>query len=278
MNIRYLGTGAAEGVPAVFCDCEICKNIRKAGRSEFRTRSQVVIDDVLSVDFPPDAYVHSLSSELNFASLRYILVTHSHMDHFYAHDFILRGYKYGCGFDFPLEIYLNEEAAAVYAECTRREMKPVVAPNIKIHAIKPYSHVEFGGYRVLTLPANHTKTEDALLFYIEKGGRGYLHLYDTGVPDDRIFSFLSDNNAKADAVSLDCTYADRTGIERPRHMNIEDGMLLKQKLMRCGVCNETTRFVITHFSHNSNPLSSRLAEIEKKHGVTAAFDGMEIEV
>ena len=47
MKVQYLGTGAAEGVPAVFCNCEYCRGLRarmaagRAGR-EVRSRSQVI--------------------------------------------------------------------------------------------------------------------------------------------------------------------------------------------------------------------------------------------
>ena len=31
MKILYLGTGAAEGVPAVFCNCDTCREARRRG-------------------------------------------------------------------------------------------------------------------------------------------------------------------------------------------------------------------------------------------------------
>lgn len=276
MKFQYLGTGAAEGVPAVFCHCPACREIRRRGESEFHSRSQLLIDGEVCVDFPPDAYYHSLRFGADLAAVRYLLVTHSHMDHFYAHDFILRGYRYAEGFSSPLKIYGNSEVAAVFAECTRREMKPAVAPNVQMHEIKPYCKFEVGGYSVLTLPANHGSAEQAMLFYVSKGGKGYLHMHDTSVPEDGIYSYLKANGAKADLVSFDCTYADRTGIARPRHMNIEDCMAVKQKLIEAGVCGEKTKNVITHFSHNSNPVVERLVELESKYSVIAAYDGMSI--
>ena len=42
MKIQFLGTGAAEGVPAMFCACPVCKKIRSMGKQEVRTRSQTV--------------------------------------------------------------------------------------------------------------------------------------------------------------------------------------------------------------------------------------------
>ena len=278
MKIKYLGTAAAEGVPAMFCKCESCENIRRLGKGEFRTRTQILIDGELSVDFPPDAYSNSLKYGFNLADLKYVFVTHSHMDHFYAHDFILRGYRYASGFSSPLHIYGNAEVAAVFAECTRREMKPSVSPNVVMHTLKPYESYDIGGYKLLTLPANHGNTEDALLFYIRKGGAGYLHMHDTGLPCDDIYGFLKTSGAKAGLVSLDCTYADRTGMPRPRHMNMDDGKLVAEKLMAAGVCDKNTKFVVTHFSHNSNPITSRVDSAAQKYGFIAAYDGLKFTI
>ncbi|MDE7257089.1 MAG: MBL fold metallo-hydrolase, partial [Clostridia bacterium] len=184
MKITYLGTGAAEGVPAMFCSCPFCAKLRKSGDvREFRTRSQVLIDGDLSIDFPPEAYVHSLSYGIDLSALKYILVTHSHMDHFYAHDFILRGYKYASLGGEKLSIYGNSEVGKVFAECTRREMKEQVLHAINLTTVKPFQSFNFGAYRVLTLPAQHGTAEEALLYSVEKGGKGYLHLCDTGASD-----------------------------------------------------------------------------------------------
>lgn len=274
MKIQFLGTAAAEGVPSVFCECENCKLIKNLGEREYRTRSQVIIDDCLSIDFPPDAYYHSLKFGLDFSKLKYLLVTHSHMDHFYAHDFILRGYKFARLTIPCLEIYGNAEVKKVFEECTARELKNEVKPNLKISEIKPYEILEIGKYRVITLPANHSKTEQALLFYVESDGKGYLHFYDTAQVDDEVFSFLKDCNAHIDLVCFDCTFVDGSGGKAARHMGIPDDMLMKQKLIDYGLINNNTKIVISHFSHNSCPTSAKLKKIEEEYGVTAAFDGL----
>ena len=49
-------------------------------------------------------------------------------------------------------------------------------------------------------------------------------------------------------------------------------------VVAAGVCDGHTRFVITHFSHNCNPLTSNLAALEREYGVIAAYDGLELEV
>lgn len=262
----------------MFCNCDTCRNIRAIGESEYRTRTQVIIDGNMSVDFPPEAYAHSLKNGVDLPNLKYLLVTHSHMDHFYAHDFILRGYKYARLGEDKLEIFGNSEVFKVFGECTAREMKPEVAPHVAFTTVVPFTEFNAGGYRIIAVPANHSKTEDALLYYVEKDGKGYLHLYDTGRISDEAFDFLAARRAKADLVAFDCTFAEHTGGDFARHMGIEDNMLMKEKLLSRGIIGGNARLIITHFSHNCNPLRSRLSALEKKYGVTAAYDGFITEI
>lgn len=83
MEIQYLGTAAAEGLPALFCDCETCRKARVAGGKEVRTRTQAVVDRRVLIDFPPDTYAHALSYSLKLGQIQHLLITHSHMDHFF---------------------------------------------------------------------------------------------------------------------------------------------------------------------------------------------------
>ena len=53
---------------------------------------------------------------------------------------------------------------------------------------------------------------------------------------------------------------------------------IRERLLAAGVMSGGTRSVITHFSHNANPTPERLAAIEKKYSVTAAYDGMVIDI
>ena len=78
MRLRYLGTAAAEGCPALFCTCPLCTSARQGGGRDVRTRSQALVDDTLLIDFPADTYHHALSTpELNLPALRHLLITHS---------------------------------------------------------------------------------------------------------------------------------------------------------------------------------------------------------
>lgn len=52
MKVTLLGTGAADGWPNAFCRCGFCADARR--RRDFRAQT-AVLDDVLMLDFDPDA-------------------------------------------------------------------------------------------------------------------------------------------------------------------------------------------------------------------------------
>ena len=90
MKIKYLGTAAAEGVPAIFCRCEVCRKSKAAGGRNIRTRSQSIIDDRLLLDFCPDTFIHTLRDNIDLISIKSCLITHAHEDHLYPQDIQMR--------------------------------------------------------------------------------------------------------------------------------------------------------------------------------------------
>ncbi len=262
----------------MFCSCQFCKWVRGKGMAEVRTRSQVMICGDLIIDFPPEAYYHSFAMGVDLSSVKTLLITHSHMDHFYAHDFILRGYKYARLSEPVLNIYGNAEVKKVYAECTAREMREEVARNINFTEISPFCSFYADGYKVIAIPAEHTKSEQALLYYVEKDGKGYLHMNDTGNLSDAAVRFLSANNAKADVAAYDCTFGADNGHLSARHMGMSDVLAVHEKLLSAGVISRSTKNVITHFSHNSHPSRRAMDEFARAHGFIAAHDGQVIDI
>ena len=281
MKLKYLGTGAAEGVPAAFCNCSTCAEIRRRGIGEFHSRSQLLVDGVLSIDFPPDAYYHALLYGVDLSKIRYLLVTHSHMDHFYAHDFILRGYKYCAPLDFPLEIYGNAEVKRVFDECTRRELRPEVGETLKVTVVEPYKPFSFGDYTAVALEAQHSKTETAFVYLLEKEGKLYLHLTDTGRLPKAALDFLEKylvNKKKVDFVTFDCTFLYREAGEVSRHMGLEDNRAMQEEFLRRGIADGHTVYAITHYSHNNQPFKETLEKAQREYGYLPAYDGWEKEI
>ncbi len=277
MRVQYLGTGAAEGIPASFCNCAFCKYARANG--VMRTRAQVLLDGELSIDFPPDAFLHAARGDADFSAIKYLLVTHSHMDHFYAHDFILRGYKYAYEIKEPvLHIFGNEEVLSVFGECTRRELKPQVQEGIRLHPVRPFEEFCFGEWRVFPFPAQHT-SESPLLYLIERGDRRVLHLTDTGYLPEQSFRYLAScGGAPLDLITFDCTFLFESAGPNARHMGLEENKRVFARLAELKLADAHTKKVITHFSHNCFPDPVRLGRAEREFGCKAAFDGMQIEI
>ena len=88
MKINYLGTGAAERIPGIFVIVNYVSTLERKGR-EIRTQTQLIIDDVLLIDFPGDSYLHLLQYDLCFADFDSLLISHWHSDHFTARIWLI---------------------------------------------------------------------------------------------------------------------------------------------------------------------------------------------
>lgn len=277
MKIRYLGTAAAEGFPAVFCNCEACKRAREIG--ELRTRSQVLINDNLLIDFPPETYMHAVSGGVDLSAITCLLVTHSHTDHFYAQEFVNRGYKFASNMsEKTLNIYGNKTVFEVFTEGTQREIKPDVKEGIEFNVIVPFNKFTFGEYEIHSLPARHGQKEDALLYFIKNGDKGVLHLNDTGLLSDDVYEYLKENDLKADVVNFDCTLADNCEKHSGRHMHVFENLQVLKKLQDVHAVTGKTKCVLTHFAHHIAPYKERMEKLAEKYGFIAAHDGMQLEV
>jgi len=73
MRVKFLGTSAAEGWPAVFCQCVNCRRAKNAGGKNVRTRSSIMINTDLKIDFPPDTYHHVLKHGIELAAVEICL-------------------------------------------------------------------------------------------------------------------------------------------------------------------------------------------------------------
>lgn len=79
MEVTFLGTGAAWGLPEFPCKCAVCKTMRELGEERTRTCLLVKTSELLLVDCGPDIK-RQLSGRLDRCPDA-ILITHSHGDH-----------------------------------------------------------------------------------------------------------------------------------------------------------------------------------------------------
>ena len=81
MKLMFLGTAAAEGIPALWCECEYCVKAAKIGGKEIRHRTGYWLDDDTVIDFGPDFYSQSLTYGIDLRQMKRVLFTHAHEDH-----------------------------------------------------------------------------------------------------------------------------------------------------------------------------------------------------
>lgn len=278
MKLTFLGTAAAEGVPAVFCNCETCKRAKAWGGKDVRTRSQILIDDDTLFDFPMDTYMHMLTYKLDLSKIKRVLITHSHMDHCYPQEFCMRGAPFARGMIEPnITVYCNSTVRDIFMNDTAREIRPEVAEGIAVEVLHPYAEVQSGDMRIIALPASHTKGEECLVYYIERNGKGALMMNDTGVLDISVYEKLKEMGAHVDIATLDCTYgALRHGAGR--HMGLYDIVDQKALMEKSGLIDKNTLVYATHLSHNTDLDYAGISSIAKEYDIVVAYDGCTVEI
>ncbi len=275
MKIRYLGTGDSCGIPSPFCKCRVCENARKKGEKEIRTRTGILIDDDLLIDFPPESMVHFAKYHIDSSQIQSVLLTHTHSDHFYYSDLLPRlaqdtfniGYK-------KLTVYGNANAVA----CLVKRGYSADGNGLSCALeLKPFCPERIGTYRVTALPTAHMLDETSYVYLLEKDGESYLHLLDSPELSEEVYAYLKEKKIKAQAVSLDCTFGT---IEKEYfgHMNLTQCRRVRDKLCAAEITNADTYFVLTHIAHCCRKTHKELSSLAKQCGMILAYDGMQITI
>ena len=276
MKIKYLGTAAAEGYPALFCQCDRCVEARRLGGKNIRSRASALVDGKILIDFGPDAFTNSIRYNINYTDIKTLLITHTHADHFHQESI---GYRRGPGFAYlvdaeKLNIYGSPDIATeemkMYS-CADRDMY-----GYNIRVVKPFESFMAEGYKITPLKANHG-TDNPYVYIIEKDGSALLYAHDTGIFPEETVEYLKNCGVKFGLVSLDCT-AGTTLIDYDSHMNIPRNLETKDMLLNLGVADENTKFFVNHFSHNGeNTLYEDMERVAISHGMHSTYDGLEVE-
>lgn len=274
LKLTYLGTAAAEGFPAVFCNCEYCVEAKRLKGKNIRTRSQSIVNDDLLIDLPADTYSHLLNNNIDGDKIKYLLITHSHQDHFYPEELAMRygafAHNMRCE---KIKVYCNRGA-----EEKIHNNSEVKNPGVEIYILNPFDTIEMGEYTVTALPARHFEGDDALFYIIKQGDKKILYAHDTGYFYDDVFDYIKENKIYFDLISLDCTNIDIPISDTGSHMGIENIERLIKKLEEIGAVGYETKKVINHFSHNAAPIHHKLEERVKHLGYIVSYDGINIEV
>lgn len=276
MRIKFYGTAASEGVPAVFCECENCREARKRGGKNLRTRTSTQIDGHLLIDFSMDSYAHTLYGGLKLSEIHHVLVTHSHEDHFFPKDLMaVEKPKAQLPEGWHLEVYGNSRVKELWQCAADKDCYHLDRERISFTELVPFQAIQVEDYQVTPLKANHAKNEDCLLYLIQRAGKTLLYAHDTCLIPEESWQAL--RGGHLDGVVMDCT----TTLEPhvfPQHMSVYDNLVIKERMLKESLADETTVFIATHFVHTYMPLHEELTEAFQPYGIVPAYDGMEVEL
>ena len=271
MKIQFLGTAAAEGIPALFCTCDVCRKVRKSGGKDVRSRCQTLIDDELIIDFGPDTYHHCLTYGVDLSQIRDCIVTHVHQDHFYPAELTyLRPPFAEVPADYPLFRVWGSEDVGLKVE------EIFANPKIRAeyHEIKPFVPVEIAGHTVTPLKATHG-TDHPYVYLIQKDDKCILYAHDSGIFPDETWDYLAGLKLHIDLISFDCSGGTEDDLSYRSHMCLGRNVRCRERLQSMGLVDDTTRCFVNHFSHNGKDvLWEDLEPQARAAGFEVTYDGL----
>lgn len=274
MKVKFLGTAASEGWPALFCQCKSCRQAKELGGKNIRGRSSCIIEDKYMIDFPPDTFMHMLNNKLELATIHHVFITHSHEDHFYPQDLYTRQWPYAHidpQYAEAMKVYGN---STVINELEKLGGEQKSNGTLKMRELRPFQSFSIGKDKFYTLSADHKPDEECLLYIIEINGKSLLYGHDSGFYPEETWKELRKH--KLDVVIFDCTFG--FADVQSGHMGVPAAIRVKERMTREGIINENCNFVLTHFSHNGGVLHEEMVERVSPHNFIIAFDGMELKV
>lgn len=278
MKIKYLGTAAAEGIPAVFCDCETCRKAIEVGGKSIRTRSQALIDDKLLIDFPADTFIHSLTYGIKLGEIKNCLITHSHSDHLYPSEIHMRQTDIYAHLPQKTPITFYSDQSGYDLIETVIKAYNILEKDVVVKKVELYKPFMVDGYEVTALRATHSLTSSPVVYLIKKDGKAIFYFHDTSELNDEAMDYLRKLDFTADLLSLDCTEGAKD-TKYNGHLNIFRCDAFVKQLKEIGILNDKTKVILNHFSHNGGSvLYEEFVEIAKGYNFEVSFDGMEIEI
>lgn len=273
MKLQYLGTAAAEGVPAPFCACETCQRSRKLGGRSIRSRSQAIVDDTLLIDLPCDTFYHATLYGVDMTAVRHCLITHTHRDHLYPEE-IKNFYKGNAHLPDdapPFTFYGSEDVWASIRTVVERS-----GDRVRFRELKPFEDVPINGYTVTPLKAAHG-TAHPYIYLIAHKKTAMLYVHDSDDLPDETWEHLR-RRPHLSFVSLDCTEGAHEKMPyRGAHMSLGVNRTFRDKLRRAGLIERDTPVCLNHFSHNGKDVVYEdFRRIAGRDGFLVSYDGMTI--
>ncbi len=254
MKITFLGTGAAEGIPAINCQCHHCQRARTEGPPLTRERSAILFELPgynLLVDTPPD--VRNMINRYNVNRLEGILVTHASYEH-------VGGIK---EFEYWRERldFLAEESLF---DVVKQEQWTQRLEEVMFHIpYYPGAALYFGEFSIL--PFAVRRKLPIFGISVREGEHRVVYTSDTPA--------RLTNYARCLMHDADLLIVNTPTFQPPKedHITVVEAIALKEEV-------GAKELILTYINHNNKPHDELEAYVQQFEGVRVAYDGMSIEV
>lgn len=271
MKIRVLGSAAAEGWPALFCECPACRKARANGGKDLRKRTAYLIDDDTLVDIGPDVYCATLQYGLDSSKFERLLVTHSHTDHLTPRELLWRHSGFSVASK-TLDVYGNQ---AVMDRILSDKEVSNFPDELKcaFHVVKPGDTFTTGDMKVTAILADHAAEPELPLNYIiERGGVTALIGNDSGWWCQESWDILA--KFRIDIAFIECTYGIKWPDQSAKHQGANTSVRVRDELRRLGCLKDDAAVIVNHFSHNCQNLHADFEAFFNPLGIAVGYDGM----
>ena len=274
MKVQILGTAAAEGFPALFCNCDACKRAFEKGGRNLRTRSGVIVDDHCMIDYSCDTLMHMYQNHLDLAKIDTLLLSHSHEDHFYVDDFFCRTFGYTGTYDQMAHLTVAGNVACGkklssvdnYVQKGKMNFEVLHAGDVKL----------YNGIKVTACPARHDPGQECLVFILEKDGKTFFYGHDSGYYLEETWEMLKGRHL--DLALLECTCGVREAGMTGGHQGFPDNIKVRERMLRENIADHSTIFCLSHFSHNGGMDYDDAVAAAVPKGFIVAYDGIVLEI
>lgn len=280
MKITVLGS-AGFGYPLVFCNCEYCKQARVVGGKNIRKRASLLINDELIIDLTPDCQVAMNMYGKDMGRVKYLLQTHTHLDHFDVNQFTTLDLKY--------ETKRQDDLCLVCSDLCLKDIQTKVSQfdrmnlfdnqyltkiGLEIQTVNHGESITVDKYFIKAIHCAHDEKIGSQIYLIKQRSKSLLYATDTPQITEIALKEL-------DGEKIDCIFLDESfGVKDYSfsHLNIESFKEYIFKLKENNLLSKDCSVFATHLTHDENPLHEELEQILNQYGYHVAYDGMEIQL
>lgn len=279
MRLLICGSAASEGIPALFCECEVCRKARAGEGRDIRSRCAYQLGDAVRVDFGPDSFHHMVRYRLDYLALTDLFLSHAHRDHLHSQSL---GYR-AEGFSRtrrpePLRLHADPEVLKAIGNSLAEYRTDFDGCRIDPRPLRDGEEIPlaFPGLRAKAYPARHGGSAHLFSFRAADAEKGTFIGNDTGPLAEASWEMLA--GERFALLLLDATYGPGTAPENDSHMGLGNLIALLDRMRENGMADENTLAVANHFSHNGGMTHEELCRAFRPHGIEAGYDGMELEL